>query len=41
MIFVPIMLVIVFYSWFFYEASKVHEYENVNNNKTYNIQNNI
>ena len=38
MIFTPITLIIVFYSWFFHEASKVHEYENINNNQMHNIQ---
>lgn len=32
MIFVPIILIVLFYSWFCYEASKVHEYVNDNEN---------
>lgn len=32
MIFVPIILIILFYSWFCYEASKVHDYTNYNQN---------
>lgn len=35
-IFVPIIIVILFYMWFFYKASQVHDYENVNNIQTNN-----
>lgn len=42
MIFVPIILIVLFYSWFCYEASKVHEYvDDTQNNVSYNINNNI